>query len=42
MTVVEDDPGQDFATRRVRDDVKIALTLELTRTARAAAEAAGN
>jgi hypothetical protein len=42
VTVVEDYTGQDFATRGVRDDVKIAFTLELTRTARAAAEAAGN
>ena len=42
VTVVEDYPGPGFATPRFRDDVKIALTLELTRTARAAAEAAGN
>jgi len=42
VTVVEDYTGQDFAKRRVRDDVKIALTLELNRNAAAAAEVAGN
>jgi polyisoprenoid-binding protein YceI len=42
ITVVEDYPGPDLATPRVRDNVKIALTLELSRSARAAAEVAGN
>src|SRR5580704_16726997 len=42
ITVVEDYPGPDPATPRVRDNVKIALSLELTRTARAAAGVAGN
>jgi polyisoprenoid-binding protein YceI len=42
ITLVEDYPGPDLATPRVRDNVKIALTLELTRTARAAAGVAGN
>ncbi len=40
--VVEDYSGPDLATPRVRDNVKIALTLELTRTARAAAGVTGN
>ncbi len=39
---VEEYPGSDPATRRVRDNVKIALTLELTRVASAVAEVAGN
>jgi polyisoprenoid-binding protein YceI len=42
VTVVEDYPGPDLATPRVRDNVKIALTLELNRSASAAAEVAGN
>jgi polyisoprenoid-binding protein YceI len=42
ITVVEDYPGPDFATPLVRDNVKIALTLELTRSARAAAGVTGN
>ena len=42
VTVSEDYPGPNFATLRVRDDVKIALTLELNRSASAAAEVAGN
>ena len=41
-TVVEDYVGSDPATSRVRDNVKIALTLELTRDASAVAELAGN
>jgi polyisoprenoid-binding protein YceI len=40
--MVEEYPGSDPATRRVRDNVKIALTLELTRDASAVAEVAGN
>jgi hypothetical protein len=39
---VEDYPGSDPATRRVRDNVNIALTFELTRDASAVAEVAGN
>jgi polyisoprenoid-binding protein YceI len=39
---VEEYPGSDPATRRVRDNVKIALTLELTRDGSAVAEVAGN
>jgi polyisoprenoid-binding protein YceI len=42
VTVVEDHTGSDLATSRVRDNVKIALTLELTRDASAVAEVAGN
>ncbi len=42
VTVSEDYPGPDLATPRVRGDVKIALTLELNRSASAAAEASGN
>jgi hypothetical protein len=42
VTVVEDYAGSDAATPRVRDNVKIALTLELTRDASAVAEVAGN
>lgn len=41
-TVAEDYSGPDLAKPRVRDNVKIALTLELTRSARAAAGVAGN
>jgi hypothetical protein len=40
--MVEEYPGSDPATRRVRDNVKIALTLELTRDASAVDEVAGN
>lgn len=42
VTVIEDYPGSDLATPRVRDNVRIALTLELTREASAVAEVAGN
>jgi polyisoprenoid-binding protein YceI len=42
VTVVEDYLGLDLAAPRVRDNVKIALTLELTRDASAVAEVAGN
>jgi polyisoprenoid-binding protein YceI len=42
ITVIEDSPERDVAASGVRDNVKIALTLELTRTARAAAGVAGN
>jgi polyisoprenoid-binding protein YceI len=42
VKVSEDYPGPDLATPRVRDNVKIALTLELNRNASAAAEASGN
>jgi polyisoprenoid-binding protein YceI len=42
LTVGEDYPGPDLATPHVRDNVKLALTLELTRDASAAAEASGN
>jgi polyisoprenoid-binding protein YceI len=42
VTVSEDYPRPDLATPRVRDNVKIALTLELNRNASAAAEASGN
>ena len=42
VTVVEDYAGPHAATPRVRDNVKIALTLELTRDASAVAEVAGN
>jgi polyisoprenoid-binding protein YceI len=42
VTVSEDYPGPDLATPRIRDDVKIALTLELKRSASGAAEAYGN
>ena len=42
VTVSEDYPGPDLATPRIRDDVKIALTLELKRSAPGAAEAYGN
>jgi polyisoprenoid-binding protein YceI len=42
VTVVEDYAGSDAATPRVRDNVKIALTLELTRDASAVAEVVGN
>jgi polyisoprenoid-binding protein YceI len=41
FTIGEDYPGPDLATPRVRDNVKIALTLELNRNASAAA-ASGN
>jgi polyisoprenoid-binding protein YceI len=42
VTVVGDYPGPDLATPRVRENVKISLTLELNRNASAAAEASGN
>jgi polyisoprenoid-binding protein YceI len=42
VTVVEDYAGPHAATPRVRDNVKSALTLELTRDASAVAEVAGN
>ena len=42
VTAIEDYPGSDLATPRVRDNVRIALTLELTREASAVAEVAGN
>jgi len=42
VTVSEDYPGPDPATPRIRDDVKIALTLELKRSASGDAEAYGN
>jgi polyisoprenoid-binding protein YceI len=42
VTVSEDYPGPDLAAPRIRDDVKIALTFELKRSASGAAEAYGN
>jgi polyisoprenoid-binding protein YceI len=42
VTVVEDYPRSNLAASGVRDNVKIALTLELTRDASAVAEVAGN
>ena len=42
VTVSEDYRGPDLAAPRIRDDVKIALTLELKRSAPGAAEAYGN
>lgn len=42
LTVGEDYPGPELATRHVRDEVKIALTLEVTREASSIVEASGN
>jgi len=42
FTIGEDYPGPDLDTPRVRDNVSIALNLELTRDASAAAKASGN
>jgi hypothetical protein len=41
-TTVVEDYSESEAAARVRDNVKIALTLELTRDASAVAEVAGN
>lgn len=42
QTIGEDYPGPDLATPRVRDNMRIALNLELTRDAAARATASGN
>ena len=42
VTVSEGYPGPDLEASRIRDDVKIALTLELKRSASGAVEAYGN
>ena len=42
FTIGEDYPGPDLDAPRVRDNVSIALNLELTRDASAAAKASGN